>query len=56
MPFAHDLVRRFGAEAGLDRVRFWDEGTLGVSKRVAPLGDRTWIVARTREAFAAIDP
>jgi len=56
VPFAHDLVRRFGAEAGLDRVRFWDEGTLGVSKRVAPLGDRAWIVARTREAFAAIDP
>jgi M3 family oligoendopeptidase len=56
VPFAHDLVRRFGAEAGLDRVRFWDEGTLGVGKRVAPLGDRAWIVARTREAFAAIDP
>ena len=56
VPFAHALVKRFGAEAGLDRVRFWDEATLGVGKRVAPLGDRAWIVARTREAFAAIDP
>jgi M3 family oligoendopeptidase len=56
VPFAADLVRRSGAAAGLDRVRFWDESTLGVEKRVAPLGDRAWIVARTREAFAAIDP
>jgi M3 family oligoendopeptidase len=56
VPLAHDLVRRCGAEAGLDRVRFWDEATLGVEKRIAPLGDRAWIVARTREAFAAIDP
>jgi M3 family oligoendopeptidase len=56
VPFAHDLVRRCGAQAGLDRVHFWDEATLGVEKRVAPLGDRAWIVARTREAFDAIDP
>jgi M3 family oligoendopeptidase len=56
VPFAHDLVRRAGREAGLDRVRFWDEGALGVGKRVAPRGDRAWIVARTREAFAAMDP
>jgi M3 family oligoendopeptidase len=56
VPFAHDLVRRGGAAAGLERVYVWDEGTLGVGKRVAPLGDRNWIVARTREAFAALDP
>jgi M3 family oligoendopeptidase len=56
VPFAHDLVRRYGAQAGLDTVRFWDESTLGVGGRVAPRGDRAWIVERTREALAAIDP
>ncbi len=56
VPLAHDLVRRFGAEAGHDRVYFWDETVLGVEKRIAPRGDRAWIVERTREALAAIDP
>jgi len=56
VPFAHDLVRRGGAAAGYDRVEFWDEGSLGVEKRIAPLGDRAWILERTREALAAIDP
>jgi len=56
VPFAHELVRGFGAHGGLDRVCFWDESMLGVAGRVAPRGDRAWIVARTREAFAAMDP
>ncbi len=56
VPFAHDLVRRGGAAAGFERVEFWDEGSLGVEKRIAPLGDRAWILERTREALAAIDP
>jgi M3 family oligoendopeptidase len=56
VPFAHDLVRRAGARAGLDRVHFWDESCLGVDKRVAPLGDREWILARTREALGEIEP
>jgi M3 family oligoendopeptidase len=56
VPFACDLVRTAGADAGLDRVCFWDEGTLGIEKRVVPLGDSAWILARTREALAGIDP
>ncbi|GAC1308598.1 MAG: M3 family oligoendopeptidase [Vulcanimicrobiaceae bacterium] len=56
VPFAHDLVRRGGAAAGYDRTMFWDEASLGVERRIAPLGDRAWILARTREALAAIDP
>jgi M3 family oligoendopeptidase len=56
VPFAHELVKRGAATAGLERAYFWDETTLGVEKRVAPLGDRPWIVAQTREALAAIDP
>jgi len=56
VPFAHELVRKGAAGAGLDRAYLWDESTLGVEKRVAPLGDRSWIVARTREALSAIDP
>jgi M3 family oligoendopeptidase len=56
VPFAHELVRRYGAEAGLDAAYFWDESTLGVEKRVTPLGDRDWIMAQTRVALAAIDP
>jgi M3 family oligoendopeptidase len=56
VPFAHDLVRNGAASAGIDRAYFWDESALGVEKRIAPLGDRDWIIARTREALAAIDP
>ena len=56
VPFAHELVRRLGAEAGLERVYLWDEGTLGVRTPVAPRGDRHWILARTRESLAEIDP
>lgn len=56
VPFAHDLVRKGAVAAGIDRAYFWDESALGVEKRIAPLGDRTWILARTREALASIDP
>jgi len=56
VPFARDLVRRAGARAGLERVFYWDESCLGVEKRVAPLGDRGWILARTREALGEIAP
>jgi M3 family oligoendopeptidase len=56
VPFAHELVRKTGGKDGLDRVYFWDEGTLGVQERVVPLGDRAWILARTSEALKAIDP
>jgi len=56
VPLAHDLIRRFAAEAGYDRAYFWDEAVLGSAKRIAPLGDRAWIVERTRESLAAIDP
>jgi M3 family oligoendopeptidase len=56
VPFAHELVRRGASEANLDRAYFWDESALGVEKAIVPLGDRDWIIARTREALAAIDP
>ena len=56
VPFAHELVRRHGASAGLDRVAFWDESALGTQTRIAPLGDQSWIIARTQEALEAIDP
>ena len=56
VPFAHELVRRHAAQAGFERAYFWDEGALGVEKRIAPLGDRDWILARTHEALEAIDP
>jgi M3 family oligoendopeptidase len=56
VPFAHELIRRGASEAKLDRAYFWDESALGTEKAVVPLGDRDWILARTREALAAIDP
>ena len=56
VPFAHDLVRRHGAAAGFDRVRFWDETSLGAGGPIVPRGDRPWTLDRTREALAAIDP
>ena len=42
--------------AGIDRVSLWDESSLGSDKRIEPLGDRDWILERTREALDAIDP
>ncbi len=56
VPLTAELVRRGGARAGYDRVYFWDEATLGMEKRVAPRGDRAWILERSREALRAIDP
>ncbi len=54
VPFATQLVAKGGKRAGLDRVKFWDEAALGTP--VTPSGDIAWILARTREAFAALDP
>lgn len=56
VPFAHELVRAGGRAGALDRVYFWDESTLGVKRRVVPHGDHAWVLARTQEALAAIDP
>ena len=56
VPFAHELVRRLGAEYGLERVFLWDEATLAMQAPVKPRGDRAWILTRTREALAGIDP
>ena len=56
VPFATQLIARLGADAGCDRVRFWDEGSLAVGGPIVPKGDRAWTLARTREALAAIDP
>jgi M3 family oligoendopeptidase len=56
VPLAHDLVRRLGREAGLERVHFWDESTLATPGRVAPRGDRSWVVARAVDALGAMDP
>ncbi len=56
VPLASASIRRFAAEAGHERAYFWDEATLGVEKRIAPRGDRAWVVERTREALLAIDP
>jgi M3 family oligoendopeptidase len=54
VPFAAELIAKGGRRAGLDRVMFWDEASLGTS--VAPGGDSAWVLERTREAFAALDP
>ena len=56
VPVVRDLVRRFGASAGLERVYFWDEKTLGVSGRTVPQGDRRWIVDRAVESLASLAP
>jgi M3 family oligoendopeptidase len=56
VPVAQRLVKRNGARGGYDPVYFWDEGSLGVEKRVVPLGDSDWILARSREALLALDP
>jgi M3 family oligoendopeptidase len=56
VPYAHELVRRFGREGGRDPVYFWDEVALGRETAVAPLGDVAWMLANTREAFERIDP
>ncbi|GAC1476488.1 MAG: M3 family oligoendopeptidase [Vulcanimicrobiaceae bacterium] len=56
VPLAARLVKKLGAEAGYDRVRFWDETSLTVGGPVVPKGDHTWVIARAREALAGIDP
>jgi len=56
VPLASELIARYGAVAGLDRVYLWDEGALSREGDVTPLGDLDWTVARTRESLAAIDP
>jgi M3 family oligoendopeptidase len=56
VPLAAELVRRLGREAGLDRVRFWDEAVLATPHTLAPRGDRHWVVARAVEALSALDP
>jgi M3 family oligoendopeptidase len=56
VPVVRELVRRFGAEAGLDPARFWDERVLGSARRIAPLGDRSWILERAVDSLAAIAP
>jgi M3 family oligoendopeptidase len=56
VPLAADCVRRFGAEAGFERVYFWDEPVLSARAQAAPLGDLDWSIARTRESLAAIRP
>jgi M3 family oligoendopeptidase len=56
VPFAHELVRRYGAAQGFDRVFLWDESSLGVAGPIRPFGDSAWAVAQTREALQAIDP
>ncbi len=56
VPFAEELVRAGAADAGLERAYLWDETTLGVQRRIAPLGDRPWILEQTRGALGALDP
>lgn len=41
VPLAHDLVRRYGAALGLDRVFFWDESVLAIGADVPPASDVT---------------
>jgi M3 family oligoendopeptidase len=56
VPFAHELVRRYGAAKGLDRAFLWDESSLGVAGSIRPFGNSAWALAQTREALRAIDP
>ena len=56
VPVVRELVQRFGAKAGFERVYFWDEKVLGLSKHIAPLGDRAWIVDRAVDSLASIAP
>jgi M3 family oligoendopeptidase len=56
VPVVRDLVQRFGARAGLERVYFWDEKTLGIGARAVPQGERGWIVDRAVESLAALAP
>jgi len=56
VPLATELVGRLGREAGLERVRFWDEAVLATPHALVPRGDRRWIVARAVEALGALDP
>jgi M3 family oligoendopeptidase len=56
VPVAHDIARRAARRLGATELALWDERVLSPEPPPRPLGDAHWIMDRTVEGFAALDP
>jgi len=55
VPLAQAIMAARAKALGLEKLMFWDEPVTNRSGNVLPRGDRAWIVASARAAFAAMN-
>ena len=56
VPLANAVAQRAARRQGLAQLAVWDEQLLAAGPAPRPLGDARWIMDRTLEAFADLDP
>jgi M3 family oligoendopeptidase len=56
VPLAHAIAQRAARRHGIAQLAVWDEQLLAAAPAPRPLGDAHWIMERTIETFADLDP
>jgi M3 family oligoendopeptidase len=56
VPLANAIAQRAAKRHGVAQLAVWDEQMLASAPPPRPLGDAPWIMARTIESFAELDP
>ncbi len=56
VPLAHAIAKRAAGRHGIAQLAVWDEQLLAAAPAPRPLGDARWIMERTIETFADLDP
>jgi M3 family oligoendopeptidase len=56
VPLANAIAQRAAKRHGVAQLTVWDEQMLAAAPPPRPLGDAPWIMARTIESFADLDP
>jgi M3 family oligoendopeptidase len=56
VPLANAIAQRAARRHGIQQLAVWDEQLLAAAPAPRPLGEAPWIMARTIEAFADLDP
>jgi M3 family oligoendopeptidase len=56
VPLALQIAQRAARQHGIAQLALWDEQLLTAAPSPKPLGDATWIMERTIESFADLDP
>jgi M3 family oligoendopeptidase len=56
VPLANAIAQRAAKRHGVAQLAVWDEQMLAAAPPPRPLGDAPWIMARTIESFADLDP